>query len=45
MRTDRTDGIDDIFCNSIMPNVSTYCTILIRDQKQYIFFPQKRICC
>ena len=44
-RVDRRNGMNDPFCGPIQPNVSTHCTMLTRDGKRYIFFPEKRLCC
>ena len=44
-RVDRHDGKFDMICNSIVPNVTTPCTQLIRDSKRYIVFPERRTCC
>ena len=38
-RIDRLDGRFDMVCSSIMPNVSTPCTVLIRDKKRYMVYP------
>ena len=45
MRIDRLDGQHDMVCGSILPNVSSPCTQLIRDKKRYIVHPQRRLCC
>jgi hypothetical protein len=45
MRLDRHDGIHEAVCGSVLPNVSTSCTQLIRDKKRYIVFPERRTCC
>ena len=45
MRVDRLDGQHDMFCSSVLPNVSTPCTLLMRENKRYIVYPQKRLCC
>lgn len=45
MRIDRIDGQFDRFCRSILPNVSSPCTMLIRDKKRFIVHPQRRQCC
>lgn len=45
MRVDRQDGVHDMVCNSILPNISTICTQLIRDKKRYIIHPERRACC
>lgn len=44
-RVDRTDGKFEGICGSNQPNISTYCTQLVRDGKRYVIFPEKRICC
>ena len=44
-RVDRSDGRWDRICGSIIPNVSTDCSTLVRDHKRYIIFPTKRFCC
>lgn len=35
-RVDRQDGVNELFCGSILPNVSGPCTHLVRDKKRYI---------
>lgn len=45
MRVDRLDGVHDMICGSILPNVSSPCTMLIRDKKRWIVLPQRRMCC
>lgn len=45
MRLDRQDGIHEAVCGSVLPNVNTPCTQLIRDKKRYIVFPERRTCC
>jgi hypothetical protein len=45
MRIDRRDGMHDMVCGSILPNVTTPCTHLIRDKKRYIVMPERRTCC
>lgn len=44
-RVDRVDGKHDAICGSIQPNISTGCTQLVRDDKRYIIFPERRVCC
>ena len=44
-RVDRIDGRFDAVCGSITPNITTPCTQLIRDQKRWIVFPERRTCC
>lgn len=44
-RVDRVNGRYDLFCSSILPNVTTACTQLTVNNKRYIIFPQKRQCC
>lgn len=39
MRIDRIDGQHDMVCGSVLPNVTSPCTQLIRDKKRYIVFP------
>ena len=45
MRVDRSDGQFDFICGSILPNVTSPCTQLIRDKKRYVVHPQRRQCC
>ncbi len=45
MRVDRSDGQYDMFCSSVLPNVSTPCIFIMREKKRYILYPEKRICC
>lgn len=45
MRVDRQDGQHDMFCSSVNPNVSTPCILLMRENKRYIVYPAKRLCC
>lgn len=45
MRIDRTDGQFDAFCSSVLPNQPTSCSIVIKDNKKYIYYPDYRICC
>jgi hypothetical protein len=45
MRIDRQEGMHDMICGNILPNVSTPCTQLIRDKKRYVVHPQRRMCC
>jgi hypothetical protein len=44
-RTDRINGKYDIFCGTVLPNVSTYCQLYTVNSKRYIVFPQKNQCC
>jgi hypothetical protein len=44
-RVDLTDGQHDIICGSVLPNVATPCTHLVREKKRYIVFPERRTCC
>lgn len=44
-RIDRTDGKYEMICGSIQPNISTACTQLVRDNKTYLIFPERRVCC
>lgn len=39
MRVDRSNGQFDIFCSSIFPNVSTSCSIVMREKKRYMIYP------
>lgn len=45
MRVDRQDGQHDMFCSSVNPDVSTPCILLMRENKRYIVYPAKRLCC
>lgn len=45
MRVDKQDGQYDAICGSVLPNVTTACTQLIRDGKRYVVYPQRRQCC
>lgn len=45
MRVDRHDGQYDMFCGSVLPYTSTSCTLLMRENKRYIIYPEKRMCC
>lgn len=45
MRIDRSNGIHDLICGSVLPNITTPCTQLIRDKKRYVVFPERRMCC
>lgn len=44
-RVDRVNGRYDIFCGSILPNVSTPCIHYTVNNKRWIAFPQKSQCC
>ena len=44
-RVDRTNGRYDLFCSTIVPNISTPCTQITTNNKRYIIFPQRRQCC
>ena len=44
-RLDRADGRFDMFCSSLLPNVTTACVNLVRDSNRYIYFPAKKKCC
>jgi len=43
-RLDRTNGIHDEICNTIV-NRNTGCIQIVRENKRYVFFPSLRICC
>lgn len=38
-RIDRNNGVLDIFCGSVLPNVSTPCTQIVRNKQRYIIHP------
>ena len=42
---DRTNGRYDLFCSSVLPNVTTPCTHTVVDNKRYLIYPVKRYCC
>lgn len=44
-RVDRNQGQHDLFCGSVLPNISTPCTQITVNNKRYINFPKKKICC
>lgn len=44
-RVDRTDGQHEILCGSVLPNVASPCTHLVKDKKRYIVYPERRQCC
>lgn len=44
MRVDRTDGQFDEFCSSVLSS-PTACSIVFKDNKKYIYYPDLRICC
>lgn len=44
-RYDRTSGSHNLFCGSVLPNVTTPCTHLTVNNKRYIHFPNKKQCC
>ena len=44
-RSDKWDSKDEPICNSILPNVTSNCTHLVVNEKRYIFFPTKNVCC
>ena len=44
-RVDRVNGRYDIFCGSVLPNVTTPCQHITTDSKRWIVFPQKSQCC
>ena len=44
-RVDRVNGRYDLFCASVMPNVTTSCTQTTVNGKRYMIYPQKKQCC
>lgn len=38
-RVDREDGRFEPVCSSVMPNIQTRCTQLVRDDKLYMIYP------
>jgi hypothetical protein len=44
-RYDRSNGRYNAFCGPIVPNVSTSCVQYTVNNKRWITFPQKSICC
>jgi hypothetical protein len=44
-RLDRFNGRYDMFCSSLVPNVTTPCTNLVVEGKRWIIFPQRSQCC
>ena len=44
-RVDRVNGRYDLFCGSVLPNVTTPCQQITTDNKRWIVFPQKSQCC
>lgn len=38
-KIDRTDGQYETLCGSVLPNVATPCSHLVRDKKRYIVYP------
>ena len=44
-RVDRTNGRYDGFCSGVIPNVSTPCIHYTVNNKRWLAFPQKKVCC
>lgn len=44
-RIDRNDGQYEILCGSVLPNVTTPCSHIVKDKKRYIVYPERRQCC
>ena len=44
-RVDRVNGRYNIFCNTVLPNVTTPCQQITTQNKRWIIFPSKSLCC
>lgn len=44
-RVDRTNGRYNLFCGTIIPNVTTPCQSYTVKDKRWIVFPQRQQCC
>lgn len=44
-RTDRVNGRYNLFCGTVLPNVTAACTQLTVNNKRYIIYPQRKSCC
>lgn len=44
-RVDRANGRYDLFCGTVLPNVTTPCQQIAADNKRWIVFPQRSQCC
>jgi hypothetical protein len=44
-RVDRVNGRYDIFCGTVLPNVTTSCQHITADSKRWLVFPQRSQCC
>jgi hypothetical protein len=44
-RVDRINGRYDLFCGTVIPNVTTACQHITVDNKRWLVFPQRSQCC
>ena len=44
-RVDRTNGRYNLFCGTVLPNVTTPCQQITADNKRWVIFPNKTSCC
>jgi len=44
-RVDRTNGRYDLFCGTVLPNVTTPCQSYTVNNKRWLVFPNRSSCC
>lgn len=44
-RVDRANGRYDLFCGTVLPNVTTPCQHIAVENKRWLIFPQRSQCC
>lgn len=44
-RVDRSNGRYDLFCGTVLPNQTTPCQQITANNKRWIVYPAKSVCC